>query len=426
MASLEELERAAAEAPWSLEALEQLAEARREQGWTHRGKTTDQWIRALLYELSDEEERAWDHALDPFTGLVKIGAGAIPELIARFDEEDPEKLSELMRVMKGLGPEGLAAGSAFLEQLRRPLNLNSREVLDGLAGLGPGAAPWLCEALEIPVIQAQASKALSGLGAEALPFLTEALASSTDEGRRFAAMALADLGAEAAPALDEITAALADSYWEVAVQCVRALVGLGAAAVPSVPALLEAGRVHGLRHEVGQALEAIDPSYRATTAALVGRLEGAEDEGAEEAAEDAMTFLEKIGPSRDTVDLMVRLLDTSWDRLRVRAAQLLARIGAEAAPATEALARALEPGASEELRSYAAVALGVIGEKAAEARPSLTRVLEHPKEEAYIRCDAARALGKIGLDEDSRKALSVGAGDANAELARVCKEALEA
>ena len=94
-----------------------------------------------------------------------------------------------------------------------------------------------------------------------------------------------------------------------------------------------------------------------------------------------------------TVDQQLHRLATGARHERLAALRALKKLGAEAAPAVEALIKALGDKETA-IRSHAAEALRGIGPGAAGAVEALTRALAD--ERALVRKNAALALGAIG------------------------------
>jgi HEAT repeat protein len=96
-------------------------------------------------------------------------------------------------------------------------------------------------------------------------------------------------------------------------------------------------------------------------------------------------------------------------------------MGAKAAPAVAALARALQD-ESPHVRKAAALALGDIGPAAHSALPALVHALQHDNE-AGVRRRAAVALGDIGAEE-AIPALHEATKDADETVRRTAAAAL--
>ena len=114
----------------------------------------------------------------------------------------------------------------------------------------------------------------------------------------------------------------------------------------------------------------------------------------EEIAEHAVAALEELGPpSGDDMAQLVELLEEAHDDVAYWAATLLGRLGADAAPATDALAGALNPRRALAVRERAAWALGRIGPQAAGAVAALETAAA--EEHARLRRLAGEALTTI-------------------------------
>ena len=127
-------------------------------------------------------------------------------------------------------------------------------------------------------------------------------------------------------------------------------------------------------------------------------------------------------PADTTKDLIAQLESPNWETRR-RAAQLLGRMGSQAAPAVPALVIALTD-ENEHVRHFAAAALGHIGPDAAPAIPALTAALSDEQEP--VRAHAAFALGKVGPDAAAAvPALVESLSDEEAEVHHCAVHALD-
>lgn len=177
--------------------------------------------------------------------LGKIGAAAVPHLLARLADSPPEK--EALVVALGM--------------------------------IGPDAAP------AIPVLCAalkgkrgySAAKALSCIGSQALPALQEAMESADHDVRWNAAIAMSDLRADPHVLAPIFIKMLEGPHGHFRQQAAAGLGRLGADGQEGVPALIEALRYRYMRREAVDALGWIGPNAQLAAPALTRLLEEEED-----------------------------------------------------------------------------------------------------------------------------------------------------
>lgn len=308
-----------------------------------------------------------------------------------------------------------------------------------------------------PQVVMPAIQALAERGKAAVPVLIEAL--GRDDSRYWACLILSEIGPDAAQSVPALRSVLDDEDPEVRMEAIVALGQIGPAARAAVPALQQklASDIPGVRYtavfalaEIGdpssvrpleQSQSSDDPLLSALSAWALARLQpenqarlkkavdllvpalASDDDSTQALAARALGELqaprEMVAPllattlEKATPETQARMIDAmaglgplaatraaaalSDERLRVFAARLLQRIGADAKEAVPALTKAISSDSIEhEFRTEVHFALGSIGPAAKEAVPALIKALEHADED--VRFSACYALGQIGPD----------------------------
>ena len=159
-------------------------------------------------------------------------------------------------------------------------------------------------------------------------------------------------------------------------------------------------------HQMIAALANSDLAARAKAAEELSRLGAdaapaaaalvrAAGDGVEEVREHAVAALEELGPPPPSqLGELTALLGHDSADVAYWAATLLGRLGADAAPATDTLARLVAKPAGAADRERAAWALGQIGPGAAAAIPVLKTAASNP--DSRLARLAAEAIQKIG------------------------------
>jgi HEAT repeat protein len=243
--------------------------------------------------------------------------------------------------------------------------------------------------------------ALARLGPDArdaLPAVTKAVADTDLNVRLAAALALARLGGEAKAALPALLEGVTHADPALRQRAHEALRQFGPKARAAVPALIKLFGNPRIAYVYGDAPETIariDPSQ--TDPAALAVLAGLTSADAFNRAEIALALwhLDRTGP-RAVGMLEAALRDPDFS-VRVRAAENLARIGADARAALPTLVRALEDDI-EMVRVEAARAIARIDPRHPRGVAFLAGVLADPGSQPTAREKAAVYLGEMGPD----------------------------
>ncbi|MHC4916274.1 MAG: HEAT repeat domain-containing protein, partial [Planctomycetota bacterium] len=235
-----------------------------------------------------------------------------------------------------------------------------------------------------------AARALAGIGKPAVPRLTEVLDGGSEAARRGAAMALGRMGTDAAEAVPALVKALGSRdpvvRGEVALAISKTGPGAGGAA-SALAGLLKDGD-YGVRANAARALGDCGPA----AASAVPALKAALKDESREVRYAAFVALGKVGPA--AVPALTEVLgneDDAWNR--ARAARALCAIGPGAAPAIDALVKALGAKGTE-TRREAVWALAAIGPAAKKAAADVKRAASDP--DYVVRYAAGELLKKLG------------------------------
>jgi HEAT repeat protein len=320
-------------------------------------------------------------------------------------------------------------------------------------GCGKTKAPERPSAKVVATPQADADRVVppagdhspAGAAAPTVADLIEKLAATTDgDARVLVVDEIGAVGQNARPALDALVAAFADPDPRVRWHAARAVGLIGEDARSAIPAMLEllgdadglvvtqaAAALAAIREDDGR--ESIPEADAVAYASAVEPLVKTAVHPDPRARRAAVRALRQLQPELSTLAPLVSrqladadpavvvgalhtladmgdeavpfLLEAMKDpKSRYWAEVALAEIGPEAAPATEALAKAVAEGEPEE-RLQSILALSAIGETASAAAPAIAKVLE--SDDQSLRFAAAFALGRMkaaGCDESLAKA----------------------
>lgn len=266
---------------------------------------------------------------------------------------------------------------------------------------------WVSELREgRSAVRVQAALALAELGPaarEAGPALGTALRDPDPEVRSAAVFALGACTPDTAGTIEGLARALSDEDWFVRLGAARALENFGSRAAPALPALVRALQPNDLIKDfrpvrcgaVMVAISKIDPRSRELEPAfkmVIGKLLEDEHQGSFGARATGARLLGDCGPAaQSTVPALVKLLQDPQGDVRIAAAEALLKIAParEGEPALEVLARAL--GCPEPLvRVRAGEILGRLGPKSRRALPALRAALQDPEPE--VQRAAAQAV----------------------------------
>ncbi|MBI3268531.1 MAG: HEAT repeat domain-containing protein [Planctomycetes bacterium] len=327
-----------------------------------RGRPTSEWARRLNKAGPEEAAEAAD-------ALARIGAEAVPRLVATFERDRDARGDEAAKALAAIGPAAGAAVPVLVAAIR-----------DGAAGRR----------------EQLAGSALVAIGPASTPALTELLTARDAGLRAAAAWKLGELGPAAEAAVPDLLNVLrsergAEFGFLEAVPAVRtALARIGRPAVPGLLALM-GGNAPVLRAWSIGILGEMGGAGEAAADALLGTALRKDDPLALLAAES----LARIAPAKaaQVITVLVAGLGVRVELEPLSAsADALARIGG---PAVEALAETCRSGSSEQ-RQDAARALVRIGPAASAALPAVLPLLGDPNRAA--RLAAFEAFGSLGRD----------------------------
>ncbi len=353
-------------------------------------------INSHIEQFRDEDESNDPQAID---ALVKIGEGAVSELLGVLKDPDARVRASAAKVLGKIGSESEEKAVAIASSLVDSLNDPNQEV------------------------RRAAAEALGRIGSLAVPKLAEALQAEQTVARSSAAEALGQIGADAKEAVPNLVARLQDSDWRVRSAAARALGKIGTEAKLEAPAIVP---------PMIQALEDPDPEVRRSAAEALGRIgspvvpdliDALQDESASVRAAAAEALGQIGADAREVVpNLIARLQDGDW-RVRSGAAKALGTIGSqaplEASIVVPPLIEALKD-KDPEVRRAAAEVLVKIG---SEAVPELVEALDDDR--SAVRAGVAWALGQIGADAQSAvPQLIARLQDKNKEVRSAAAEAL--
>jgi HEAT repeat protein len=350
---------------------------------------------ALAAMLSDKNalvRRAAAHA------LVDIGPDAevvLPQVIKILEGSDHALVVQVMATLKEVAQPGVPM---LIEALKNEKAQYWGCVL--AAELGPKAKAAVGELTKLvvhsePEVRLQACMALAEIGpdaAAATDALMAALNGDKQTGVRYAAaFALGKMGAKSA--ISNLQKELHSKDEFLRLVCAFSLAKLqpeNAAVVRQAAIFIAKGLTSErkeVRHVASRGLAELDAPAEVTGAALVDALKSADDA----VIRNVVAELAQHGAK--AVPRLSKALENK--ELRVMAAMVLARIGADAKGATAALAAAVASSRDDpQFCGEAQFALAAIGPDAAAAIPALIASLSSDHE--HIQTTACFALGKMG------------------------------
>jgi HEAT repeat protein len=284
--------------------------------------------------------------------LAGIGDPAVPFLLTAAAGEGAERSASL-RALQAVGPR---AGwiPVFERGLSDPDPAARQACETALVSLGKPAVPALRRALEGPSEEARphAMTALALLDEDLAPVLERMLSRWPDETRAGLLRRFHRLGSDAAKLAPVLGRLLGDRSEPVAEGAWEALSGMGAAAVP---AFVEALRAPDLKLRAAAELGKLGKEPKRAVPALSELLLDADARVRRTALEALGEFFEDAAPAVPWLAMLV--MDPRDPELRVEAARVLGRIGAEAYPALPALEALAREGGSKPLVELALVSI---------------------------------------------------------------------
>ncbi len=246
----------------------------------------------------------------------------------------------------------------------------------------------------------------SGLLTHAQDFavLSEELRAGDREARREAALQLQEIGAAALPALPALIEALNDEDEQVAARSVMAIAGIGPEARAAIPALIESMDPQRRRYDEQVVFRSAFALAQIGVPA-VDALREALRSPVEKKRSGAAQALGMIGaPAAAAIPDLIAALHDSESGVHGRAAEALAAIGTQALEPLQAdLKKSPTPAA---LR-----AIGMLGAPAVQAAPQLFGMIASVRDDKPMYCVLVEALGGIQppfqkLEQPLREALT--------------------
>lgn len=356
-------------------------------------------IEPLTKTTVHPDPRARRAALRALLALHASPQAVAPLLAKQLADADPSVVLPVLHTLADMGKAGMPL---LLEALKDSGGRYWAAV--ALAEIGPEAAAAAeplaaLAATGEPEEKLQALLTLAAIGEKATaatPVLIKALESNDSSLRFAAAFALGQIKAAEADAALQRAAADADPF-------LATVSSWALARIHPDNASLRKEAVKRLRER----LDDDNPKARAAAASGLSDLATLLDAGDRKAlADEFVTLLRDPDPATATSGgaALIRLGADAIDAVRgqladpavrVAALEILATLGAAAAPVTDDLVGLLGD-ANEHVRGDAAVALGAIGPAAAKAVPALQKILADGSGPAGPRYTAAYALARIG------------------------------
>ena len=389
----------------------------------------------LIAQLADESPRTRVRAAQALGQLGAPARNAGPALGKLLSDSNVHVRRAAIQAFRRIHPDPQMAVPLLVEVAADADSVVRLNAMDGLAELGKSAVPGLIEATKNPQTAYSACLALGQIGAvaaPAVPALVQLLGGEGGELRREAALSLGAIGPGAEAAVPSLIKLLEDPDYGVRLGAVFAVGRIGPAAkaadaalqklaMTNPPALLRALLVWAMarvkpedkamtRKAVSilcESMRSQEPRVRATALRGLGDLHTVPDvivpamkrlldEGPTEVRDDALTVLASVG--EPAVPALTAALQQS--DVRLRAIEMLGRLGPKAAPAAGALVGLLKSDDPVTCRE-ALRAIGAIGPAARSGVPAITKALRD--RDITVRYTACLALGKMGTAAASAK-----------------------
>ncbi len=200
----------------------------------------DIMIMARLGDLRSIEPEIHKQAV---RSLAETGPRVVPKIIPLLSEENSLIRSRAAEVLGRIGPAAKDGVPALVERLKARNDRDMEAVLKAVAQIGPEAGAAVPELVELIRDKKRpkehrrlAGKAIIRIGAPAVPTLIPILSSDPDAGfRHAAARALAKMGAAAEPARAALVAAKKDPDDKVKFWARKAIESLDGVTPPEKP-----------------------------------------------------------------------------------------------------------------------------------------------------------------------------------------------
>lgn len=302
--------------------------------------------------------------------------------------------------------------------LKSPQDAVASEAIQGLAMVGPAAAPALQELLNADGSRTSmlACDALSAMGPGAKTAVDKLLAtakSSKSAMRWHALNAIGSIGPDAKSAVPALVEALSDQDHHIRYVAEQSLLQIGK---PAVADLVTALKSEPTKSTATRVLTEIGPDAAAAVPALTSLLQ----EKNPELRREVILALASIGPdAKSAAPELVKILQDKEFMYRAAAAFAIGKLNATDSAA--AVKTAFQNADSSELRLASLWTLLQFDPKNEEniklALPLLKVALEH--ERPQVRREAARALSQLGVrSKDAVAALAKNLNDKDAEVRR--------
>ena len=324
---------------------------------------------AILLALSNSVGQAQEHAAEP----PKVTAAEVPNLIAKIQKGQSQEKTEAMFRLRGVRPTNakLPAVHAVVELLKHDPDANVRSSAAEELGLLPitrESADVLFQASESADENVRLRAANSAPGAKEYSQQLLKMLKSTDSEVRVRAADKFLLDPVDDPAIVlALVNLLADEDRSVRASAAQAIARYGPKAGVAEPALMARVRVERDKLTLSFVMRAL---------AAVGNLK----------------------PS-DLPLLQIVLRKEHEYGIRLSCAKSIAKLGPQAAPATDDLIAVIRFARDTILQGACADALAAIGPAANRATPYLVAALQSPKHNDF-RCDYAAALGTVATSND--------------------------
>jgi HEAT repeat protein len=262
------------------------------------------------------------------TFFEKIGAPAIPAVVAATLDDDQELRDEAHHVLKIMGQEAVRKGGAvplLVKALADRDEATRARAAECLAALGPGASeavPALVAALtdESPAVRRAAAFAAGKLGSKSVvPLLIEAITDRDEAARSQAAECLAALGPGASEAVPALVAALKhpDRKVRSSAAWVLGQIGPETAIEPLLQALND-DPDKWVRRASASSLKFVEPRPAKVVDALLNALQ----DDFEEVRAVAIESLQRSMPKR-AIPLVIERLEDPSPQVRLAASHAL-------------------------------------------------------------------------------------------------------
>lgn len=366
------------------------------------GRAAEGAVSSLLVALKHDDADVRRHAAEALGAVGAWPERTVSALAEALRDDSPSVRAHAAYALGRFGVAAESAVPALAEVLRDPalqVRLAAVRALGELGSYAAAAVPALAAALrdEAGAVTLAAADALVQIGRPAVPALAEKL--EDRELAPLAATALGRIGPAAQEAVPALTKLLDSGNEETRREAILALAEIGPKAESAVPALMGLLKKEGDPLRAGGAYALAMIGAERAIPVLEQTVRAEDDELLRMASAWALVHFEPDNPAyvKTAVPKLTQALTHERPLVRVKAAEALAQIGPEAAPAVPALKQALED-EDPEVRIAALDALAAVGPDAGDAVASVIPLLE--ADDATVRAAAANALGRIGRSAD--------------------------